>query len=186
MKIAILIDFKDNRSQDIPVLKTRSSSRSEAIEWCLSWTSMSVPLVAPLRSTWVRASDGRDYLWPTVKSDRLLGSCWRTNALTWKNMANSVCLQKWVTGYPQWPRHGCTSSLPPHLRLGQGLCCCFFRALSQMAGLKWTRSPLSSMQFLLQTKTPRQDFLRICTLWLLVFLIAHPLACLRASSESGR
>lgn len=54
-----------------------------------------------------------------------------------------------------------------------------------MAGLRWTVSPLSNLQRRLQTNAPRQDFLRIWTLWLLVFLMAQPLECLRASSLWG-
>lgn len=64
--------------------------------------------------------------------------------------------------------------------------CCFFLALSQMAGLRWTCSPVSRMHRLEQSRTPRHDFLRIWTLWLLVFLIAQPEPCRRASSQSGR
>ena len=62
---------------------------------------------------------------------------------------------------------------------------CFFLALSHMAGLRDTLPPLSRTQVLLQTRTPRQDFLRMLTLWLLVLRIAHPLECLRASSHSA-
>ena len=54
-----------------------------------------------------------------------------------------------------------------------------------MAGLRDTLPPLSRTQVLLQTRTPRQDFLRMLTLWLLVLRIAHPLECLRASSHSA-
>ena len=62
---------------------------------------------------------------------------------------------------------------------------CFFLALSHIAGLRDTLPPLSRTQVLLQTRTPRQDFLRMLTLWLLVLRIAHPLECRRASSHSA-
>lgn len=51
-----------------------------------------------------------------------------------------------------------------------------------MAGLRCTLSPPGRMHLKEQTRTPRQLFLRMCTLWLLVFLMAQPLACLLASS----
>jgi len=50
-----------------------------------------------------------------------------------------------------------------------------------MAGLRWTAGRLGHVVWRrLQTRTPRQDFLSIAVLWLLVFLIAQPLACLTA------
>ena len=93
-----------------------------------------------------------------------------------------MCLQKCVTGYPQCPLQARISNLPEHCLLGQGFPCCFLRALSQMAGLRWTLSPLGSAHLIEHTSTPKQDFLRMCTLWLLVLLIAQPEACLLASS----
>lgn len=53
---------------------------------------------------------------------------------------------------------------PRQIVLKIGLPCCFFLALSQMAGRRWTCSPESRMQRFEHTKTPRQDFFRICTL----------------------
>ena len=41
--------------------------------------------------------------------------------------------------------------------------------------LRHTVFPLGSRHRLEQTRTPRQDFLRMLTLWLLVFLMAQPL-----------
>lgn len=63
--------------------------------------------------------------------------------------------------------------------------CCFFLALSHIAGLRWTVPPVGSIHLLEHTRTPRHDFFNMCTLWLLVFLIAHPEACLFASSLLG-
>ena len=61
-----------------------------------------------------------------------------------------------------------------------------FFTLSQIAGLRCTLPPLGSTQDLVHTRTPKHDFFKIFTLWLLVFLIAHPDECLRASSQSVR
>lgn len=63
--------------------------------------------------------------------------------------------------------------------------CCFFRALSQIAGRKCTLDPSESRHRAEHTSTPRQLFFKICTLWLFVFLMAHPEACLLASSQPG-
>lgn len=60
--------------------------------------------------------------------------------------------------------------------------CCFLRALSQMAGRRWTFSPLGRAQRIEHTRTPRHDFLSICTLWLFVLRIAQPDAWRLASS----
>jgi hypothetical protein len=60
--------------------------------------------------------------------------------------------------------------------------CCFLRALSQMAGRRWTFSPLGRAQRMEHTSTPRQDFLSMCTLWLFVLRIAQPEAWRFASS----
>lgn len=60
--------------------------------------------------------------------------------------------------------------------------CCFLRALSQMAGRMCTRPPPGSAQRAEHTSTPRQDFLRMCTLWLLVLRMAQPEAWRLASS----
>lgn len=69
--------------------------------------------------------------------------------------------------------------------LPRKLPCCFFLALSQIAGLKWTLSPFESVHLKEHTSTPRQLFFKMCTLWLLVFLMAHPDECLLASSLSA-
>ena len=63
--------------------------------------------------------------------------------------------------------------------------CCFFLALSHMAGLIETGFPFLCIHLLEQTKTPKHDFFRMFTLWLLVFLIAHPEVCFLASSQLG-
>ena len=63
--------------------------------------------------------------------------------------------------------------------------CCFFLALSHIAGLIETGFPFLCIHLLEQTKTPKHDFFRIFTLWLLVFLIAHPEVCFFASSQLG-
>ena len=62
---------------------------------------------------------------------------------------------------------------------------CFLLALSHIAGLMCTFSPFSIVQSRLHTRTPRQDFFNMLTLWLLVFLMAQPEECLRASSRSS-
>lgn len=67
-------------------------------------------------------------------------------------------------------------------RFGHAFPCCFFRALSQIAGRKWICSPFGNEQLAVQTRTPKQLFFRILTLWLFVLRIAHPEICLRASS----
>ena len=94
-----------------------------------------------------------------------------------------TCLQKCVTGYPQCPLHGWDSNKPSQEVFGHGLPICFFLALSQIAGLIVTWAPLGKRHLLEQIKTPRQDFLRIFTLWLFVFLMAHPLEWRLASSQ---
>ena len=63
--------------------------------------------------------------------------------------------------------------------------CCFFLALSHIAGLIETGFPFLCIHLLEQTKTPKHDFFRMFTLWLLVFLIAHPEVCFFASSQLG-
>ena len=58
--------------------------------------------------------------------------------------------------------------------------------ISRLAGFPArlpTWLPLGRTQRREQTRTPRQDFLRMLTLWLLVFRIAQPLECRRASSQ---
>lgn len=49
----------------------------------------------------------------------------------------------------------------------------------------FTSSPLGRTQRREQTSTPRQDFLRIWTLWLLVLRMAQPEVCRFASSHVG-
>lgn len=61
--------------------------------------------------------------------------------------------------------------------------CCFLRALSQIAGLIVTGFPFFWIHRLLQTRTPKHDFLRILTLWLFVFRMAQPELCFLASSQ---
>ena len=63
--------------------------------------------------------------------------------------------------------------------------CCFFRALSHIAGLMQTCFPLRCIHLLEQTRTPRQDFFRMFTLWLFVLRMAHPEVCFFASSQFG-
>jgi len=113
------------------------------------------------------------------------GLGWSWTPFAWKNIASLVWRQKCVTGYPQWPLQGIISSLPSHLLFGHCLPCCFFLALSHICGLKWTLEPSCSfmMHRFEQTITPRQDFLRMCMLWLFVFRIAQPDACLLACSS---
>lgn len=55
-------------------------------------------------------------------SDVLLASGlgWSWAPFAWKNIAYSVCLQKCVTGYPQWPLHAWISKRPEHCLLGHG------------------------------------------------------------------
>ena len=63
--------------------------------------------------------------------------------------------------------------------------CCFLRALSHIAGLIDTGFPFLWIHLLEQTRTPKHDFFKMLTLWLLVFRIAHPDVCFFASSELG-
>ena len=103
---------------------------------------------------------------------------------TWKNIAMSpTCLQKCVTGYPQCPLHGWDSKKPSQEVFGLGLPICFFLALSQMAGLMVTWLPPGKIHLLEQINTPKQDFFRMFTLWLFVFLMAQPLEWRLASSH---
>ena len=60
---------------------------------------------------------------------------------------------------------------------------CFLRALSQIAGRRASLRPLGRVQFLEQSNTPKQLFLRIATLWLLVLRMAQPETWRRASTE---
>ena len=47
---------------------------------------------------------------------------WSEGCFTWNRIPiEGTCLQKWVTGYPQWPRHGWTSKNPSQFKLGQTL-----------------------------------------------------------------
>ena len=46
-------------------------------------------------------------------------------------------------------------------------------------------SPVGSAHLSEHTSTPRHDFLRMCTLWLLVLRMAHPEECRLASSLLG-
>ena len=74
---------------------------------------------------------------------------------------------------------------PPFINLWYSAPCCFLRALSHIAGLMETGFPFLCIHLFEQTRTPKHDFFKILTLWLLVFRIAHPDVCFLASSELG-
>ena len=74
---------------------------------------------------------------------------------------------------------------PPFDNLLSSAPCCFLRALSHIAGRMETVFPFLWIHLFEQTRTPKHDFFKMLTLWLLVFRIAHPDVCFLASSELG-